>query len=383
MKKKIDICFIIIIILLIIPFYFFLFINEVDISQIENRTLNKHKIFKLSDFINYNFQNNLESAFSDQLLYQEVIKKQTLILRRVLVSNIDNIILKLSKSKKYYVAISNDTYTINNDDYLLNDIDKYKINPKSFEYYNSIDFDNKYLYFIESDASVNYIKKYSNENYNKIINGLNLKAYSKLNVQNYELYKKYFYKTDHHLNKNGQYQAYKDIMKLLGHKHKISVTGAKEYAVYFNGSKARTAIKFDVKEKFCVNVYDNYNRPYIYINGILSEYGNHKKYDLNKYDNNYLNNHYASFYGDDYAEIVFDMKNNSKENLLIISNSYSNSINELIANDFNKTFVIDLRFYKDDINEYIKKNNIDKVLIFGDIRIFNDSYFTNVNLNNI
>ena len=80
-------------------------------------------------------------------------------------------------------------------------------------------------------------------------------------------------------------------------------------------------------------------------------------------------NSYAFLYGDDYAEVVFVFNQPSKENLLIISNSYSNAVNELIGQHFNKTYVVDLRAYKEKyghdfvLSKYIKDKNIDKALV--------------------
>ena len=87
-------------------------------------------------------------------------------------------------------------------------------------------------------------------------------------------------------------------------------------------------------------------------------------------------NHYAEFYGYDFGEVVFDYKNNN-DNLLILSNSFSNPINTLLASHFNKTYVIDPRYYKLEgskfnYRNYIEKHKIDKVLIMGNITFFND-----------
>ena len=82
--------------------------------------------------------------------------------------------------------------------------------------------------------------------------------------------------------------------------------------------------------------------------------------------------HYRELYGADFGEIVYDYKND-KENLLIIANSYSNSINGLIASHFNKTYIVDPRHYKNfNYQSYITNNNIDKVLVIGNISLFDD-----------
>ena len=66
---------------------------------------------------------------------------------------------------------------------------------------------------------------------------------------------------------------------------------------------------------------------------------------------------------------MFDFNQPEEKNLLIISNSYSNAIDELIAQYYNKTYVIDLRCYKEifgkdfEISKYLADKEIDDTLI--------------------
>ncbi len=382
MKKKVNTIFIIILILFILPFYVFFITSQNDSSILENRTLVKHEMFNLGKFWNSEYQSNLESALGDQMLLQEPIKKRLLITRQKMVAFLNKIIFSFSNnSKKYYVAIGNDMYVLNEDDYIISKPKFSNINKKSFAFFNNINLEDKYLYYIESDSSVNFVLNNSGKYYNYISSNLNVKASDKLSVPNYNTYKNYYYKTDHHWNRNAHYKAYLSIAKLLKYQPIIKDIGDKEYNVFFNGSKARSSARFDINEKFKVNVYNDYKKGTIYINGEEGSYGDKKKYDLGKYENEYLTNHYGLYYGGDYPEIVFDLKDDSKENLLIISNSYSNPINELIASSFNKTFILDLRSYDSiDLNKYIEDNKINKVLILGDIRLFGDSYFSRIKL---
>ena len=62
--------------------------------------------------------------------------------------------------------------------------------------------------------------------------------------------------------------------------------------------------------------------------------------------------------------------------LLIVASSYSNPINALIAAGYDRTFVIDLRYYEAyanhpfDTAEYCKENDIHKILLLGDVNLF-------------
>ena len=125
---------------------------------------------------------------------------------------------------------------------------------------------------------------------------------------------------------------------------------------------------FDSLEEFTFYEYDLPEHDTT-INGKPDTYNHYENYKKHNYEYDKMDNYYAYVYGDDYAEVVFNYHQPGKDNLLIISNSYSNAINELIAQYFNKTYVIDLRHYKEDyekdfeISSYLKEKNIDKTLV--------------------
>ena len=61
---------------------------------------------------------------------------------------------------------------------------------------------------------------------------------------------------------------------------------------------------------------------------------------------------------------------------MVIGESYDNAILKLLASHFEKTFSIDLRNYertfgsKFQFSQYVKDNNVDKVLLIGNIDYF-------------
>lgn len=127
-----------------------------------------------------------------------------------------------------------------------------------------------------------------------------------------------------------------------------------------------------LKEEFCAYKYIIPTHKTFINNKIVSNYGNY----INYYENRNLPISYGDYYGWDNGLIEFDYNNNKKENLLIIGESYDNAINELISTHFNKTYNVDLRAYKSDMNkefnikEFIQENKIDKVLLIGNIDYF-------------
>lgn len=388
MKRKSDYCLLFIFISIILTFYAVFIFGQKNASEFENRELVKLPIFELGNFINKTFQDNLENAISDQIVIAKDVKKKALEIRNDSIDLMNNIILKLRNNEngQYYVSVAENTYKINNEDYLLNKEKRHTYNPKTINYFNNIKGADKYLYFIETeDTKIYNNQDYIDNQYKKIVNALEVTNKDKFDLFNYNEHKEYFYRTDHHWNHKGQYEGYKEITKLLGipENEQVKITEEKTYDIYFWGSKSRNATEYDIKEKFTVYKYNNSKPVETYIDGKLSVYGKSSEYDNGQYENKTTTNHYGDYYGWDNGEIIYNYNAPEKENLLIISDSFSNGINEIIACHFNKTHIIDLRQNKEfEPNDYIEKNNINKVLILGDITVFSNSYFKNINLDN-
>lgn len=380
MKRKSDYFVFIIFISIILTFYAVFITGQKDISEEENRELAKLQTFSMEDFTENRFQNNIEKAISDQIVISGTVKKAALETRNKIVNSMNNIILKLRNNPDsiYYAAVSEKVYKINSDDHLLNRYLTSSYDERTINYYNHIEGADKYFYFIETDCSKVYNKEeYYKDMYKEIAKKLNVKASGKFEVSDYETYKENFYKTDHHWNRKGQYKAYKEIAKLLGipENEQVKVVEEKQYDIPFFGSRAREASEYDIEEKFTVYKYNNLKPTKTYVDGVLINYGKKEEYDKGEFETKQSTNHYGDYYGWDNGEIIFDFNKPEKENLLIISDSYSNALNEIIASSYNKTYIIDFRQNpKFEPNEYIKNNDIDKILILGDIAIFNQFF---------
>lgn len=201
------------------------------------------------------------------------------------------------------------------------------------------------------------------------------KGLEDLKVETYEKYKKFFYKTDHHWNAVGSYEGYKDIANMFGFVPKEPKRFITFENTIFYGSEARNIAFYDIKEKFSAFEFE-YSKHEEYLNGALSHYGKYPSYYTGIYSTSPLTPYYADFYGPDVAEVKYDYNNKLKDNLLILSSSFSNPINPLIASHFNKTYIVDLRHYENfNITDYLKKNDINKVLFIMDYSFITNQVF--------
>lgn len=354
--------------------------EEKDISVAENRAL-----FRKADIKLTNLNEDIGSFLEDQFIFGERIKKVYNICKNKIVGFSMRIIEKNKLMK--LIPIGKDLYRIVNTDYYVYEsesidstIDKYKLNIDSLnnicERHNEIEF---YVYNHVVDSTI-----VNQEQYNEFIERSldnRIKIKNSEYIKSYDDYQKYFYKTDHHWNKDGSYEGYLEITKLLGIDNPIQVKGTKIIDdVKFYGSKARALGNYDIYDEFEVNIFDFPNMNVEINYKQTDDYGKSKQYFQNIINRDDVeNNHYADFYGDDNGIIKFTVpENDGNGSILIFSNSYSNAINKLIACHYQETFVVDTRHYeaengeKFSFDKFVQEHHIDKVLIIG-----NNYYYKN------
>ena len=373
MKKISNILFVLLILIYIIGSFGLSIFKPKEINYSENRYAYKFKNINLKSFLNNKMQNNVECTLGDQIFLSKELKILNNLINGNLINyhkskiykNMPNDYLHV-KNNIYFYGMDNLVYAPSNLDFVKNDLHKKILNyNKLIKKYKNVDF---YAYYVEKDTDINFNTNKKSKIYEYINNNLKSKNNAKFNINNFDEYKKYFYKCDHHWNYKGSYKAYKDILKLLEIKYKPKV--GKKICIDrpLCGSKA-SDIGFNriVTDNLCAYLYD-YIDMNITINGKPAEYT--KVNDPKNFNNNNMTT-YSDFYGKGESEIVFDTKNKNKDNILIIGDSYDNAILQLIAEQFNKTVSVDLRdynLYKEtgfDFNMYINKFKINKVLFIG------------------
>lgn len=219
-------------------------------------------------------------------------------------------------------------------------IDMYIYLPNRYEFNNKTYLDindmNKYIAYFKS--------------------GLNPKIkVGELNQD--EGYHYYFYKTDHHWNGYGALQGYQDIMAMMGIKYN-NYTVKKMPDVTFKGSMAKSAADSSLTDNFyyidatasCESSIKDHYKP------MKKPTGKDMFYD-----------YYVGYYYGMYGEVNYDCLKPKKDNVLILGDSYTWSMDYLIADHFNKTYIVNLRFLDHfDYKNFITKNNIKKVIVLNE-----------------
>ena len=184
---------------------------------------------------------------------------------------------------------------------------------------------------------------------------------------------KFLYKTDHHLNYLGTIDVYKKFMDAKGEKNYFMDPPIKYYeGAKFYGSDAKAVNKYDVYDEVYSWDYDKMNFKYLF---------NNKPYIFKNIDTNDIQrlndekaNYYAESFSNDISKLeIINPDNPNGKKLLIIGESYTNSLNNLLAYNYSYVMDLDLRFYegtfgeKADIKKIVKEKGIDEILIYTDL----------------
>jgi len=386
--------------------------------EIENRKSNLYPEWQDSLWIEGEYQQEVNDAVADQLPLVMDAKKDFYWLRNGVLNNIQKRLY--TDYMDYYVHFRNGIYLYGDKDspYLLykpNKLDEKlqgniqtmakKINDAALRHQDKA----FYVYYIEREIDIRYDTKKRARIYEFLKENLLLAQnhIACFKVRDFDNYKRYFNKTDHHWKYIGSYKGYKEVFHLLnldkeGETLNKPITPNSSYGVsddcspklvdgykpvlisrLYHDSKCRiTGTPDKFYDKFYVYVFD-YVPMKIIINGEKGEYGKQEEFLKNKDVALEYNLEYGLFYGGDEGEIIFDTGRKNRPSILILGDSFDNAILKLIAGHFNKTYSIDLRNYERImgkpffIDKYMKTHKIDKVLFIGSQSFFEQKAFRN------
>ena len=232
------------------------------------------------------------------------------------------------------------------------------------------------LYWIDNSRSVSFDFPEDSRVREAVFSLFPSAARAAFTFSGYDEFCELFYQTDHHWNHRGSYKGYTEILGQL-RCDETPVPAGEEvtFPLVFNGSYARQTSLLCADEPFTVYRFD-LPKAAVTLNGKRGTYGRMDAYLKGRYSDEPLTNHYSNYYGGEYGEIVYSTGNAGKGILLIVSSSYSNPINGLLASHFDKTYVIDPRYYAEwagkefDLASYARERGITDLLLLGDINFF-------------
>ncbi|MEY8304404.1 DHHW family protein [Anaerosalibacter bizertensis] len=176
-----------------------------------------------------------------------------------------------------------------------------------------------------------------------------------------------YYKTDHHWTSKGAFYAYKRLGESMGfYPHGNDYFDIKEVTDSFYGSlysKGRFRnIKGDSIELYIPKKSEN----------CTVEYYDEKKISNSLYNMESLKekDKYTVFLNGNHSLLKINTDISNSKKLLIIKDSYANSLVPFLTGHYNEIYMIDLRYFNEDLSKFIKENNIDDTLILYNVKTF-------------
>ncbi|WP_129598694.1 DHHW family protein [Anaerophilus nitritogenes] len=337
-------------------------------SESENRMLQQKPYFSFKKIVGGQFISQYEKYFTDQFIARDFwigIRSDT-----------ERIIGKKENNNVY----------LGKDDYLIEAFhkpSKENFNQKIKEFYKFADATpNVHKYFLlvpnsvsilkdklppyaPTDDQLLYIEEFK-KNMPKSIKFLDI--YNMLYNKKDEYI---FYKTDHHWTTKGAYYAYEKIAKDMGlipykkEDFQIQKVTDEFYGSLYSKSGFRHVQPDDI-ELYIPKQKIKYQVEYIEENKI-----DHLFYNL---DNLYKKDKYKVFFDGNHPLMKISSDQDQQKKLLIIKDSYANSLIPFLALHYSEIYVVDPRYYKKNLQELIYKNHIENVLIlYNENTFFQDS----------
>lgn len=355
-----------------------------EINEYENRYAEQVEPPTLSTVLDGSFQESMDGALSDQVPFSTTCKR----LYNSLRSAFRNALLSpiLEQTSYFYVTLT-DKIQLFGGDYLV--YPTYKLEDLKEALSATADSHNRmaaahpdtefYFYYIEKDVDMNFETGEPILAYEYLRECLSVPAdhIGSFPVPNFNTYREFFYRTDHHWNHAGSYAGYLDLVELLGISEPALEPADTVTVGNFSGSKAAQAGVSNA-EPFAAHRFD-FPAMTVTVNGQRAEdYGDQASF-FNGSAAASLS--YGHFYGGDSGEVILDTGTTGRGNLLVIGESHDNAILKLLASHYDRTHSIDLRNYEHDIgapfdlNTYLEQHGIDAVLFIGSVGFYTSETF--------
>lgn len=178
-----------------------------------------------------------------------------------------------------------------------------------------------------------------------------------------------YYRTDHHWTTRGAYISYLELCKTLN----IEPLKEDNYIIEqvsndFYGSLS-SKVGSKNMEADSIEVYFPKTNPEVIVN-----YVEEQKRTTSLYDSSSLEkkDKYEVFTGGNHPHINIKTLGDTSKKLLVIKDSYANSILQFLTPHYGEIDVVDLRYYMDDVRELIKSKGITDILILYNVNTFNE-----------
>lgn len=322
-------------------------------SPNENRNLAQYPDFTVKKLLNHEFTNDYEAFITDQFIGRDRWVEAKTRMERML-GKVENNGVYFGKDGTLLEKLASvDMSLINkNIDYVnqfVNSLNNnVKVDMMLIPGASAIQKDK--LPWISNDVDQLALINKIESNLVPKINFINVNQ-DFLNHSEEELY----FRTDHHYNIYGAglaYQCYANALNLPKYDHAYEVVSE-----HFLGTLASQSGAYSIKPDSIVKLMNDEAIKVIYPDVDLVDNNVYYEENLNVKDK------YTYYLNGNHSQVQIKTNAVDKEKLLILRDSYANIFTPYLLEDFSEINLLDLRYYKYSISEYIEENDIDRVLI--------------------
>lgn len=176
-----------------------------------------------------------------------------------------------------------------------------------------------------------------------------------------------YFKTDHHWTTNGAYYAYEKLGKFMGFTpHSKNYYNIKRVTDDFYGTLYSKSgfrhVSPDSIDLYIPKSGEKYKVEYFEESRVSDSLYNMD--NVNKKDK------YALFFNGNHPFIKISTNAKEHKRLLIIKDSYANSLIPFLTSHYSEIYVVDPRYYDEDMENLIKDKNINDMLIIYNVNTF-------------
>lgn len=349
-----------------------------EISMLEGRTLqqvptkeefdkqdnNEDKYFFAKKILNGDYFKTWDNYFSDQIFGRGTMVNEYADVQKLLNKTYINEII--FGDNGYVFTVPNNAEDEKSIEYRVNYYSELKDEFKESSIYFAT-YPSKDVVYSKYVPIKDY-KSIEEDAIQKLISRIDTSKVTPLNLY-YEMQGKedLFYKTDHHWNMNGVYLGYETLIKSMakefpqvGEPKSKDSYNIETYSKVFVGSNGRRVgqlikdqediqlYRYPDEDKFKVTI--NGEAAHLYYPELIDEY---------KYNNDYD----AYIRGDNAETIIENTRSKNDLKIVMIGDSMDNPLVPLMAENFNKVYSFDLRYYKQDLNSRLHEINPDIILV--------------------
>lgn len=333
-------------------------------SETENRYLEQKPEFSLDNLLQGKYTKDYEKFIEDQFVFRDMWIGLKTDSERAMLKNESNGVY-LSKNNTLIQAFIKPTDKEFKDK--INSINQFAtIAPNSKKYFmlvpNSVEIlKNNLPAYAPNDSEksmINKTKKYLD----KSINFVDVTETLDSKKNDY-----IFYNTDHHWTTKGAFYAYTELARYMGFKaYSDNYYNKKVVTDSFYGSLSSKSgyqyLKADSIELYIPKQEEKYTVDYV----------DEKRTTNSIYNLESLNtkDKYSVFFGGNHGLIKITTGMTGGKKILIVKDSYANCLIPFLTGDYSEIYVVDPRYYDDNLSNLIKINKIDDLLVLYNVNTF-------------